>query len=206
MLGIETTKINNDYFGNVSGVERFERMYNRFFRMAIRKALKFYFSDYDIIEVRKIFHDIAPIENNDKFPWHICKVLPEQDEKILIDNDKIIFIDSDHNKSGDKNSHFIQYTDLLLGLFFNSFHSESSNKNVQELSSIIFPLTDRLVNAPDNKNSSYRYYRRISIDFFPKYKITSENNVENEFKRLNSFYKKREIVISKNGQQQLDLF
>lgn len=203
MLGIETTKINNDYFGNVSGVERFERMYNRFFRMAIQKSLKSFFTEFDTIKVRKIFHDKADVSNNDKFPWHICKILPEIDSKIIMENNEIIFIDSDHVKSQDKNSHFIQYTDLLLGLFYNSFHGESEHQNVDELSTIIHPFTHRLITAPSNRNSSYKYYKRIAIDFFPKHEITSEENLENEYKRMDSFYKNREIVITKKGQQEL---
>lgn len=203
MLGIETTKINEDSFGNATGVERFERFYNRFFRMAIHKSLKSFFTEYESIRIRKLFHDKADVENNDKFPWHICKVLPEIDNKIKIDQDEITFIDSNHSISLDKNSHFIQYTDLLLGLFYNSFHGESEQKTVEELSVLILPLTQRLISAPANKNSSYKYYKRIAIDFFPKHEITMESTLENEAKRMDSFYKNREIVITKTEQPEL---
>jgi hypothetical protein len=54
--------INEDFFGNASGVERFERIYNRFFRMAVQKSLKSFFTEYNLITVRKLFHDKADVE------------------------------------------------------------------------------------------------------------------------------------------------
>ena len=102
-IGINTTRLNFDFFGDSKGSERFYRIYNRFFRTALQKSAKSYFSKYDTIEVRKVIHDRADIENHSHFPWHSIFKLDMTDQKLQFATDKISFLDSDHRVSQDRN-------------------------------------------------------------------------------------------------------
>ena len=64
------------------------------------------------------------------------------------------------------------------------------------------PLVERLLKNPYNRNSSYNYYQRQKISFFPKYKIEdSKEKITNlegdllETFREGQFYSKRSMEM-----------
>jgi len=203
ILGINLTNLNYKFFGDTYGDERYNTIYNRFFRSSVQKSVKSYFSNYDKIIINEIIHDDASIKNNKYFPWHSIRYLNNEDKKITFNNKDIIFKDSDHRKSNDIRSNLLQYIDLILGLIYNCLHYSSSQDEKEELSMKMYDLVEGLLYRPSNKNSHYKYINRFSIDFFPKYKLKNPNTLEGQQKRKNSYFKKREIRIKRKKQPTL---
>ena len=148
LLGINLTRLNKDFFGNARGTERYYIIYNRFFRTAVQKSVKTYFSSYDKISITDIWHDAGELEDHERFPWHTIYRLGETDPKLLFENNTIRFLDSDHRKSLLPESHFVQYTDLLLGLVYNCIHATSLTAKARDLTLHMLALVDRLMEAP----------------------------------------------------------
>jgi hypothetical protein len=202
-LGLNLSRLNLSFFGDCSGSERYYRIYNRFFRTAIQKSVKTYFSDAANIKIRNVYHDNADIENHEYFQWHSIYKLEKTDEKLSFGTDKIQFIDSDHRKSNDKNSHFVQMADLLLGLFYNSFHFCNNGEKAIRITEKVSPIWDGIIRNPWDRSSRYGYVKRIDFDFFPKFRIDDEQSVENQLLRYTSFYKNRPILIQNRLQSNL---
>ncbi len=195
ILGINFSRLNFDFFGEVKGAERYYRIYNRFFRMALQKSVKSYFSSYNNIMIDKIFHDKGDIAEYEIFPWHTIYRLGVEDDKLRFRCCELEFIDSNHHISEVLDSHLIQYIDLLLGLTYNCLHASATHDKVKELTLRISGVVHRLINAPSNVRSSYRYVNRLCVDFFPKHCIGTEHDLSSRCLRLDSFYKKRPLTI-----------
>jgi hypothetical protein len=203
ILGINLSRLNFDFFGSAAGAERYYRIYNRFFRTALQKSVKSYFSSAHKIVIDRIFHDSGDIQGYESFPWHSIYKLGTMDPKLLFQCNNIDFIESDHRISRINESHLIQYLDLLLGLVYNCFHATGKNARAKELTLRVCELVERLVKAPGNIHSSYEYVNRLSIDFFPKHSISTEDNLINTCLRSDSFYKKRVLAIRDLEQPEL---
>ena len=93
-------------------------------------------------------------------------------------------------------------TDLSLGLFYNVLHGTSKSKKAKELTSIIAPVYEKI---SEGKSFRQSYFRRIDFDFFPKEKISTEDNLENQKMGFDSFYKNRKAAFF-NSEQQMELF
>jgi hypothetical protein len=64
------------------------------------------------------------------------------------------------------------------------------------------PLLQRLVNNPNNIKSSYKYYKRIGIGFFPK-----EKTKLGDIARMkNQFYNSRRLKYIEDKSNQMGLF
>lgn len=200
ILGINLSRIDKKKFGDK---KKFEDFYNRFFRTAVLKSAKSYFNKYKKIFVENIYHDKGGFENHEYFPWHsIYRISKDPQKKISVKNKEIVFIDSDHRKSNDNKSRFIQLIDVIMGVACNVIlHGNSEDKNKIALANELFPLVDRLIEKPKNKNSRYKYFNRMSIEFFPKEKTKLDRefnkNIPDDWdlikKIQNSFYHKREL-------------
>lgn len=64
------------------------------------------------------------------------------------------------------------------------------------------PLIERLIEKPNNKNSSYKYVGRQKIEFFPKHdlKHLDKDSLEYRYKKMDAFYTKRCLQIKNKGQ------
>lgn len=210
ILGINLTKLDIEKFGPTGQQDRHSTIYNRFFRTAIKKALKTYFADYDRIIINDIFHDEGNVEHHEYFPWHSIYKLHSEKDKLYFESDSIKFISSDHRKypNDEIHSHFIQFIDIILGCFMNCLHMNSLNKNKFRLAKQSFELVSRLIRKPNNPNSRYNYYRRQMIDFFPRENLKGidENSLIYEHKRVNQFYKSRVLAIEDNVTGQISFF
>jgi hypothetical protein len=195
--GINSTKLNDLEF---DGSDDFCSKYNRFFRGAVLFALKSYFPKEEI-NIKNIFHEEGPQENNEYFPWHVIYKI-RQDPLINVENKEVKFLPKNHQE--DEKSNIIQLCDSILGASVNILHGANSGsraKNREELIELYFPLFKRLIRKPCNKNSSYKYFRRMAIDFFPREK-TDLGSIE-RYKNL--FYKDRPLQyeLDKAGQKSL---
>ncbi len=199
ILGLNLNNLDYSCFGSHCPSERFEIIYNRFFRTALLKSIKSYFYVYDSIIVENIFHDNGEIENHDYFPWHSIYIVERDDPKITFRTDRIEFIDSDHHTSNNNRSHLIQYIDIIMGSIFNALHWESHNEKKENLALAIHPLLYRMINTPRNRNSSFNIHNRKCIDFFPSKRLYQYA----DFPVDGTFYKNREIRIDRKSQLRL---
>jgi hypothetical protein len=200
VLGLDLSKLDKTQFGNH---KHDKNIYNRFFRTAILKSVKSYFHRYNSIIIREVYHDnSSELEGHDYFPWHSIFYIDNRDDKVTLGTDKIIFIDSDHRKSGNSYSHFIQFIDLILGCIGNCLDHTSSNNEKEVIAEKCLPRIERLIEKPNNKNSRYNYVGRQKIEFFPKHVLrnTDDRTLEYYYKRMNSFYTKRIIKLKNKNQ------
>ncbi len=210
ILGINLSKLDLNKFGPKEQQDRHSTIYNRFFRTAIKKALKRFFAEYDIIMVDNIYHDKGNLEDHEYFSWHSIYKLKSEEDKIYFNNSQIVFLDSDHrSKNGDPvHSQFIQLIDIILGCVVNCLHYNSTNKNKYELASIAYEIAHIIIQRPNNKNSRYNYFKRQAIEFFPKEDLRGldENSLEYKFKRVNQFYTNRKLLIEEHRIGQISFF
>jgi hypothetical protein len=132
-------------------------------------------------------------------------------KNIFVAKNTIEFIDSDHNKSNQQDSQFIQLIDLLLGATLVNLHSESRrNNNKAEIGMVFQPhlkrILDRNINVDRNSGEYYKrefpYYRKCNISFFPIAKLdtnefiqkTLSGDLAENFK--DSFYYQRPIILT----------
>lgn len=202
-MGLDLSKLDKTQFGvNKQALN----IYNRFFRTAVLKSVKFYFSKYNSITIQKIYHDNSMgLETHKYFPWQPIFAINEKDDKISFACHEIEFIDSDHRKSSNVYSNFVQFIDLLLGCMRNCIDYTSTNSDTVAISEQSLPVVTRLIEKPNNINSSYKYVGRQKIEFFPKYQIKGLNadSLEAIHKKMNSFYTKRLILIRDKNQLRL---
>jgi len=195
--GINSTKLNDSEF---DASDDFCSKYNRFFRGAVLFALKSYFPKTEI-NIENIFHEEGPQENNKYFPWHVIYKVG-QDPLITVENKEIKFLPKNHQE--DEKSNIIQLCDSILGASVNILHGVDSGgrtKNREDLIELFFPLFERLIREPRNKNSSYKHFGRMGIDFFPREK-TDLGDIE---RYKNHFYKDRPLQyeLERAGQKRL---
>lgn len=210
ILGINLTKLDMDKFGPRGQKDKHSIIYNRFFRTALKMALKTYFSEYENIIIQNIFHDRGNVEYNKYFPWHSIYKLNSEEENIYVAKRKIVFIDSDHRKPKGNilHSQLIQFIDIILGCFANSLHLNAPDKEKYSLADKAYPLIRRIIKSPDNPNSRYKYYKRQMIQFFPKENLKGmdEQSLEYTYKKFNQFYTDRELRIEIKMDGQLSIF
>jgi hypothetical protein len=196
--GINSTKLNDSEFDSR---DDFCSKYNRFFRGAALFALKSYFPKTEI-NIKNIFHEEGPQQNNVYFPWHVLYKI-SQDPLITTEVGEVKFLPKNHQK--DEKSNIIQLCDSILGASVNILHGvDNSNraKSKEDLIELFFPLFERLIRKPHNKNSSYKYFGRMAIDFFPR-KKTDLGDIE---RYENLFYKDRPLQYELNKVSQRRLF
>jgi hypothetical protein len=174
--------------GEFDREDEFNSRYNRFFRSALLYALKTFFSGRNVV-VENIFHEEGQQQYHPYFPWHVISKL-ERDENILFNCDMITFLPKDHKE--EVRSNLIQLCDAVLGASTSLIHGIiKSNGSIyrEELASLYAKLFKRVIDNPQNKNSSYEYYNRIMVSFFPR-----ERTVLGDIGRLtNQFYSTRRL-------------
>jgi len=197
ILGLNESKLVREEF-NLD--DEFNSKYNRFFRSALLYVIKTFFSNKEII-IENIFHEEGQQQNNVFFPWH-CIYKIQNEENISSNCSEITFLQKDHKR--DERSNIIQLCDCILGVSTSIIHGiEKSNtsKYREELADLYLPLFQRIIKEPKNVNSSYQYYNRIMIRFFPR-----EKTFLGDYRRLiNQFYSNRALYFAeqKSGQTAL---
>lgn len=210
ILGIDTNKLDKSQFGPKEQQDRDSNIYNRFFRTALQGSLNWYFGKETNIIVEEVYHDKGDGENHLYFPWHSIYKTEKDYDNISFKNTNIAFIDSDHrNEEGDSyHSHFIQFIDLILGCYVNCLHKNATNRNKLDLAKSSYKLVKRIIKEPYNKNSRYNYYKRQSIQFFPKENLVGldESSLEYKKKQENNFYHMRPLLIEEEATGQQSFF
>lgn len=188
ILYINLSNLDEDCFGEENICEN---IYNRFFRTVI-KSSRFFFGP-QLKEIVKIYHHKG--ENHEihpYFPWHVGNKLNINEDDFLVYDEEIKFVESDHKLylNSDENlqyeANLIQFIDLMIGAISrNIFNAKELTNDPAKiiLAENVRDLVERLLKNPKNKNSSYNYYRKQDISFFPKEKLkalTLFNALDNE--------------------------
>ena len=160
--------------------------------------------DYDNVVVDNIYHDIGEMENHKYFRKQVINYSNWNEDRIIMNCNEISFIQTTDDNCLEQNNVFLQLIDLFLGESIALIHGDVDNKNKKDLALKIFPIVDHCLNRPNNPNSNY--HKLYYISFFPKYRITDNmNEFDKTLKKYDNFFYKREIKLSKNGEQ-LSLF
>jgi hypothetical protein len=200
VLGIDLCKLDQSYFGSEQ-IE--ENIYNRFFRTALLKATKSFFASYKTIRITEIIHDQSTAKQTHRFfDWQPIFRINERDDKVQINTSTITFLDSDHRRSNRRESHFLQFIDLIVNSFRQALDYESKDPLKEELARAASPLLRRLLEKPGNVRSSYKYVGRLKVEFFPKHdlKNLNPNTPEYDLKRWDCFHTNRMLMLAEKGQ------
>jgi len=199
LLGLNFSLLSKKEFDNKNV---FNSIYNRFFRTAIIYALKTFFGNKEII-VENIYHEEGQQKDHEYFPWHCIYKIKEREEKINFKCDKIEFLPKDHKQN--EKSNLIQLCDAFMGActsIINGFEQSSTSKYREELLQVLYPLVKRIIQEPNNKNSSFQHSNRIIVRFFPK-----ENTTLDDLKRyMNQFFTSRSMYYESIISKQPELF
>jgi len=171
MFYLDLENLNKDRFGE----KDIENAYNRFFRSGITGGAKFFFKrNYSKIIIDTIYHDQSHSkETHEFFPWYTGhKINSKGNPKLIVKNEDIIFVDSDHKvyKSDEENfinsSQLIQFTDLLIGTTTQNIFNLSDDSFKKKLAMKIRPAIKSLLEGDYEDSKEFSDY--VDISFFPK--------------------------------------
>ncbi len=197
ILGLNETYLNDYEFDKN---DRFNSIYNRFFRTAIEYALKCFFGTRKII-VNGIYHEQGIQQNSLLFNWHsIFKLSNEFEFKC----NSICFLPKDHKQ--DEKSNILQLCDCFLGAVINIIHGLKCAKSKKssykkDLLDIILPLVEELtsVNCLNRKD---KFSDSVLIRFFPK----DHTDKDSPKRQTNLFYCSRDLKYKKDKFPEIGLF
>jgi len=195
-------------------------IYNRFYRTALKSGLSYFFKHYSKIFIQKIYHDRGSQESHKLFPWHSIQKINIDSGKVKIEQDEIVFIDSDHRISGRKESHFIQLADLILGATHTCLHDPADKDQKKEIALAFMPALKIILDRKKSQKGDYmegsyyksNYYRTQQVSFFPNKKMDidealSQLDVNGKIldnsiltKRQDCFYYDRPILLNSTTQ------
>ena len=221
ILGLNLSNMNLELFG--ADTDRDTTIYNRFYRSVLKGGIGYFFKGYGRVTVHKIYHDKGSQESHELFPWHSIYKIGLESEKVKMEENEIEFIDSDHRKSGKKESHFIQLIDLLLGATYSCLHNPSEKREKKEVGFAFKPSLKTILDRKKSQNGDYmegsyyrsNYYRTQQISFFPRRRMEPDEVVgqldvcgdrvdESErTRRASSFYFGRPILLTAQPQSNL---
>lgn len=202
ILGLNESFLNDDEFDPKN---KFNSIYNRFFRTAVEYALRRFFGNKKVT-IDNIYHEQGQQQHHAYFNWHPIEILERKNpEQFVFKNKEIIFLEKDYNK--DNKANILQLCDCFLGACVNLLHGFENPKSKgstlkSELLAVILELFKRMTNEPYNKDSSYQHANRIMIRFFPREKTNKDDIRRNK----NQFYTGRTIKFLEDNSRQLSLF
>jgi hypothetical protein len=196
VFGINLKKLNHDCFGERAD----ENIFNRFFRSTLLSGIRlFYSSDFDVVNVQRVFHGTSQIASDNPLLWHpMWRIEQEADGSIVFQHPQLTLLAADHRqeKTWPAQSHLIQFTDLFLGSFSQCLDCSSSARGCIEVARELQPVIERLTTNPLNKNS--RYYRKYSASFFPSERLTLEELGTQERHRSKIYTGRRLKIVDLN--------
>jgi len=171
MFYLDLENLNMERFGK----KDIENAYSRFFRSGIIGGAKFFFKrNYNKIIIDTIYHDQSHAkETHEFFPWYTGhKINSTGNSKLIVKNEDIIFVDSDHKVySSDEedfinSSQLIQFTDLLIGTTTQNIFNLSDDSFKKKLAMKVRPAIKSLLEGEYEDSEPHRDY--INVSFFPK--------------------------------------
>ena len=208
---LDLEKLDMEKFGK----KEIENAYNRFFRSTILGGAKYFFNKHhNKIIINKIYHvNSHGKETHDFFPLHVgYKINLSGNSKLIVKNEDIIFVDSDHkvyldNKEDLINeSQLIQFVDLFIGGSTQNIYNLSNDSFKKELAMKIRPIIKGLLEG--NYSECMRYSDYVTISFFPKSSemgLLQQLGKESLVFTAGKFYNKRKLEMLDYNPNQMDL-
>lgn len=127
-------------------------------------------------------------------------------QNISFNTDHVTFINSDHNEevTHKDEAHFIQLIDLVLGSIRLGLDDTCTKDGCCEIADKMCALLERIMRKPGNKNSSYGYYRKYGVSFFPSQSLNSEEILDPQKRLFSRIYNNRRMLFA--DENQLELF
>ena len=171
---IDLTKLDSSLFGDKKNLQN---IYNKFFRTSLKGSLKWFFQNHKTICLENVIHDQGSMGEHNYFThFNLTKLEDETDGRIKVHDREIKYLKSDHHKHTNerdmRNAQLLQFIDLIIAATSQNIFNTSNDPFKKELAMIIRPLVERLLKKPHNQNSSYNYFRKQQITFFPKYPLS----------------------------------
>ncbi|WP_157200320.1 hypothetical protein [Methanogenium cariaci] len=207
ILGINLSELDLNRFGGNSDVEL--NIYNRFYRSVILSGLHYFFDKKQTV-INNIYHDNGSQESHQFFPWHTIQKIELQSDLVTIRPKTVKFIDSDHRKSGDDESHLIQFIDIILGATYVCLHDPSERIEKRKVGSAFKPVLTTLLDRVQKESGGSlwgQYYisdfkRKWQVSFFPRtnnmggsWRTLSDSEIKDIISSRNSYYYSRQIVV-----------
>lgn len=197
-LGVNCTNLTKDLWD--SKIRNF-KIYNRFFQIGLYGAIKWFFLNqsacFKRVVIQNIFSDAKSRTPQDKFHSQPLEEIDFKalikNEPILFENEKIIEVDSDHNKETTyiNQSHIIQFVDMTIGGISQVLDNTSIHAAKCKVAEI-------LVNAkiPKGIMGGRKFksicYKKYAVSFFPKNKLSKDEIINKSiFTQKNQFYDER---------------
>lgn len=193
ILGLNESFLSDDEFDKN---QRFNSIYNRFFRSAIEYSLKCFWGNNEIV-IKNIYHEQGQQQDYIYFPWHSIDKLQNKENNFKFETNEIQFLGKDHKI--DEKANILQLCDCFLGAIVNLIHGlenpeSKKSQNKKKLLQLLLPLCKRMMKESGNPNSSYQHKNRIMIRFFPKEK-TDKNSIQQS---TNLFYTNRKLKFEED--------
>lgn len=211
MVYLDLDKLNMERFGE----KEIENLYNRFFRSTIIGGSKYFFKrNYTKIIIDKIYHDKSDgKESHDFFPWHTgYKINLDGNDRLIVENEDIVFLDSDHKAYFEDDDDFInesqliQLVDLFIGTTTQNIYNLSNDSFKKELSMKIRPIVKGLLKGQYKDNKPYRDY--VTISFFPKSSkigLMQQLGKDSLVETAGEFYNRRKLEMLDYNPKQMAL-
>lgn len=201
LLGLNVTRLNSSSFGG----QKFNSIYNRFFRTNLLYACKC-FSSSDRVVVHRLWHDEGQMRHHEYFPWHPIREL-EQDPAIEFRERQVRFLPSDHRKDGGRReSHLLQLIDLFTGLSRQLLDDTSRKESIGQVARMLEPLLTRMMTAPHNPHSRYGHKDKYIISFFPSRELDQSDLDDPLMRARSTMYKRRQLLYVERDSGQGRLF
>lgn len=213
LFGVDYTKLVKQLW--VNHKSRDYKIYNRFFQIGLYGAIKWFFLnrtvDFQKVTIEKIFSDAKNRTPRDKFH---SKPISEiefkasiKDEPITFNYSEVVEVDSDHliEKTYKKESHIIQYVDLIIGGFSQILDATSKHEGKCQIaqSLLSYNLPEELMGYEKMQFESV-YYKRYAISFYPRKKLSESEILNSKIStQINQFYNKRSLQINQKIQPKL---
>lgn len=182
ILGINMSNLNLDEFADE---QRFNSVYNRFFRTMVMRSLQTYFGPGVVIG--NIYHEEGQQEHHEYFNWHTHYRLAK-DLGIPSKSSSVIFLPK--SQRADVRSNNIQLIDMLMGMYKDlhlgvNHGTYSARKNdLLQHKFIQKVLEERVLKVGYNPNSRFGYHNRFSVSLFPN-RSSQPQDIE---RNLDNFY------------------
>lgn len=212
LFGIDLTRLTKELWERAT---RDFKIFNRFFQIGLYSAIKWFFlnetAKYDKVVIDSLFSDSKTRTPEDKFHSQPIQEIEFKaflkDEPIIFNSPAVIDINSDHEeeKSNIKESHIIQYVDILIGAFSQTMDFSSKHfgkcKCAEALLKKELPTILMKYDGPHIKSF---YYKKYGISFFPRYKLSKADILNSSIHAIkNQFFSERELTYLNRNQLRL---
>lgn len=170
LLGIDLTKSDRRFFGDESSTrkELATRRYNRFFEMALYVALRWFFSEYDDVELESIYAEERSLPTDDPFLYHAPYKINLRDSNVRVTASQVTVVRAKDPSCGHAPAvvDALQLADVYVGALSLVLDASGNQRGCCEVADAVVPRVRKMSESPFNISS--RAWKRVAMRFFPK--------------------------------------